>query len=91
MLIEPLMIQAMRRASSGVFAKRVVHGVDDAGADEEILIWIERQPGALWAVGRCVNPEFPPLSPELENDSSVARLLALADIALTRNTDDDLS
>jgi hypothetical protein len=50
----------MRRASSGVFAQRVVLGVDDAGADERILIWIERQSGAVWAVGRCVNPEFPP-------------------------------
>jgi hypothetical protein len=50
----------MRRASSGVFAQRVVLGVDDAGADERILIWIERQKGAVWAVGRCVNPEFPP-------------------------------
>jgi hypothetical protein len=50
----------MRRASSGVFAQRVVLGVDDAGVEERILIWIERQTGAVWAVGRCVNPEFPP-------------------------------
>jgi hypothetical protein len=50
----------MRRASPGVFAERVVQGVDDAGAAEKIVIWIERQPGAVWAVGRCVNPEFPP-------------------------------
>ena len=54
------MIRAMRRASSGVFAERVVHGVDDAGAAERVVIWIERKPGALWAVGRAVNPEFPP-------------------------------
>jgi hypothetical protein len=45
----------MRRTSSDVFAQRVVLGVDDAGVDESILIWIERQPGALWAVGRAVN------------------------------------
>ena len=51
----------MRRgASPGVFAQRVVHGVDDGGAEEQIVIWIERQRGALWAVGRTVNPEFPP-------------------------------
>ncbi|HEX2329170.1 MAG TPA: hypothetical protein VHN74_10620 [Candidatus Angelobacter sp.] len=42
-------------------------------------------------IAKPVNPDFPPLSPELDNDSSVARLLELADIALTRNTDDDLS
>ena len=32
-------------------------GVDDAGAEERIVIWIERKPGALWAVGRAVNPQ----------------------------------
>jgi hypothetical protein len=49
----------MRRTPPGVFAERVVQGVDDAGAAEKIVIWIERQPGAVWAVGRVVNPEFP--------------------------------
>ncbi len=33
-----------------------MHGVDDAGAEERIVIWIERKQGALWAVGRAVNP-----------------------------------
>jgi hypothetical protein len=32
-------------------------GVDDQGAEERIVIWIERKPGALWAVGRAVNPQ----------------------------------
>ena len=49
----------MRHASPGVFAERIVQGVDDAGAAERIVIWIERRPGAIWAVGRSVNPEFP--------------------------------
>ncbi|HYX53649.1 MAG TPA: hypothetical protein VE783_09355 [Candidatus Limnocylindrales bacterium] len=31
--------------------------------------------------------EFPPLAPELDNDSSVARLLELADIALQTGKD----
>lgn len=39
------------------FAERVLHGVDDAGAPERVVIWIERKPGALWAVGRAVNPQ----------------------------------
>jgi hypothetical protein len=39
-------------------AERVVEGRDDAGADERILIWIERRPGALWSVGRVVNPQL---------------------------------
>jgi hypothetical protein len=39
------------------FAERVVGGVDDAGEPERIVIWIERRPGALWAVGRAVNPQ----------------------------------
>ncbi len=43
--------------TEGRFAERVVHGVDDAGAAETIVIWIERKQGAIWAVGRAVNPE----------------------------------
>ena len=42
----------------GRFAERVLQGVDDAGREERILVWIERKPGALWAVGRIVNPEL---------------------------------
>jgi hypothetical protein len=49
-----------RRKSSAVFAERVVEGVDDAGAPERIVIWIERKPGALWTVGRAVNPQHRP-------------------------------
>ena len=46
-----------RKSTEGRFAERVVHGVDDAGAAETIVIWIERRQGALWAVGRAVNPQ----------------------------------
>jgi hypothetical protein len=42
---------------AGRFAERVVEGRDDAGRVERVLIWIERRPGAMWAVGRIVNPE----------------------------------
>lgn len=45
-----------RKSTEGRFAERVVHGVDDAGAEEIVVIWIERRQGALWAVGRAVNP-----------------------------------
>lgn len=38
------------------FAERVIHGVDDDGARQEIVIWIERRAGAVWAVGRAINP-----------------------------------
>jgi hypothetical protein len=31
--------------------------VDDTGVDEHIVFWIERKPGAVWAVGRAVNPQ----------------------------------
>jgi hypothetical protein len=31
--------------------------VDDAGSEETVVVWIERKPGALWAVGRAVNPQ----------------------------------
>ena len=43
-------------ADRGRFAERVLHGVDDAGSDERVVIWIERKAGAVWAVGRAVNP-----------------------------------
>ena len=38
------------------FAERVVHGIGDDGRREEIVVWIERRPGALWAVGRAIDP-----------------------------------
>jgi hypothetical protein len=46
----------MRRSSkAGRFAERVLTGVDDAGNEERIVIWIERKAGAVWAVGRSIN------------------------------------
>jgi hypothetical protein len=39
------------------FAERVVHGVGDDGVRQDIVIWIERRPGAVWAVGRAIDPE----------------------------------
>ena len=51
----------MRRTSrEGRFAERVVSGVDDLGVEERIVIWIERKPGGVWAVGRAVNPQHRP-------------------------------
>ena len=49
-----------RKTTSGRFAERVLNGFDDAGAEERIVLWIERRPGALWAVGRAVNPQHRP-------------------------------
>jgi hypothetical protein len=46
-----------RSSQAGRFAERVVHGVDDDGSPETVVVWIERKPGAVWAVGRAVNPE----------------------------------
>ena len=47
----------MKHASDAMrFAERVVHGVDDDGSRQEIVIWIERRPGAVWAVGRAIDP-----------------------------------
>ncbi|MGZ4359590.1 MAG: hypothetical protein ACXVZW_07385 [Gaiellaceae bacterium] len=49
-----------RSSHPGVFAERVLEGIDDLGAEERIVIWIERRAGALWAVGRAVNPQLRP-------------------------------
>jgi hypothetical protein len=59
-----------QREPSAVFAQRVVEGVDDGGAAETIVIWIERKAGALWAVGRAVNPQHRP-SDEPRHDDYV--------------------
>jgi hypothetical protein len=39
------------------FAQRVLHGIGEDGRREQIVIWIERRPGALWAVGRAIDLE----------------------------------
>ncbi len=44
-----------RRTSEGRFAERNLRGVDEHGQEERVVIWIERKPGAVWAVGRAVN------------------------------------
>jgi hypothetical protein len=40
---------------SGVVAKRILDGRDHTGREERITVWIERRPGAVWAVGRTVD------------------------------------
>jgi len=42
------------------FAERIVHGVGVDGSRENVLIWIERRQGAIWAVGRIVDPKNRP-------------------------------
>jgi hypothetical protein len=45
------------KPSPARFAERTLHGVDENGAEERIVVWIERRPGAVWAVGRAINPQ----------------------------------
>jgi predicted RNase H-like HicB family nuclease len=47
-----------RKVREGRYAERLLVGVDDVGQEERIVFWIERRPGALWAVGRAVNPQL---------------------------------
>ncbi len=37
------------------FAERVVRGLSEDGSPQETVVWIERRPGALWAVGRVAD------------------------------------
>lgn len=46
-----------RNTADGRCAERTLRGFDDAGREELIVIWIERKPGAVWAVGRTVNSQ----------------------------------
>jgi hypothetical protein len=49
----------MRKSSrEGRYAERTLVGVDDVGEEEQIAIWIERRSGAVWVVGRVVNPQL---------------------------------
>jgi hypothetical protein len=50
------------------FAERVVHGIDDDGSRQEIVIWVERRPGAVWAVGRAINPRHRSIPEPLPDD-----------------------
>jgi hypothetical protein len=36
------------------FARREVRGIGEDGGGETVTLWIERRPGAVWAVGRAV-------------------------------------
>lgn len=68
----------MRKPSVARFAEREVQGVDDRGEPERIVVWIERLPGALWAVGRAVNPQHRP-SKEARPDDYVFQGYELSD------------
>jgi hypothetical protein len=68
----------VKKPSSPRFAEREVHGVDDRGEAERIVIWIERLPGAIWAVGRAVNPQYRP-SDEPRSDDYVFQGYELSD------------
>jgi hypothetical protein len=45
----------MPHNASQWFAQRSVQGVGEDGAAERVTIWIERKPGAVWAVGRAID------------------------------------
>ena len=57
-----------RTDRSARFAERVLDGFDDGGATERVVIWIERRTGALWAVGRAVNPQHRPSDEPRQDD-----------------------
>jgi hypothetical protein len=51
----------MRAASpSRRFAERLVDGLDDAGAPQRVVLWIEWCEGGSWAVGRAIDPDHRP-------------------------------
>ncbi len=57
-----------RNTSDARCAERVLQGIDDAGRAERIVIWIERKQGALWAVGRAVDPQHRTASESRSDD-----------------------
>lgn len=79
------------RSNADRFAERTVTGVDDSGAEERIVVWIERREGALWAVGRAVNAHLRS-SDEPRRDDYVFEGYELEDALEQANTvlEDDL-
>jgi hypothetical protein len=75
-----------RSPVSGRVAEREVRGVDDAGEEERIVLWIERRPGAVWAVCRAVNPQHRADHGEARPEDLVFEGYELAD-ALERAND----
>jgi hypothetical protein len=74
----------VKKPTAHRFAEREVHGVDDRGESERIVIWIERLPGALWAVGRAVNPQHRP-SEAARRDDYVFQGYELSDALVVAN------
>ena len=95
MLCGVLSLAAMRQAAApGSFAERVVlESVDDAGADERIVIWIERKPGAVWAVGPRRQPAAPRRATSRARDDYVFEGYELDDALEAANgaLEDDVS
>jgi hypothetical protein len=67
------------------FAQRVVHGIGDDGSRQEIVVWIERRPGAVWAVGRAIDLRNRPM-PEPRPDDYVFEGFELGDALEAANT-----
>jgi hypothetical protein len=78
--------------SADRFAERVLEGRDDAGREERIVVWIERRPGAIWAVGRSVNQHLR-ASPEPRQDDYLFQGYELEDALEAGNAalEDDLA
>jgi hypothetical protein len=74
----------MKRHGTSRFAQRELRGFDDQGSEERIVVWIERKPGAVWAVGRAVNVHLRP-SDEPRQDDYVFEGFDLEDALETAN------
>jgi len=80
-----------RHSTAGRFAERELRGFDDAGAEERVVVWIERKSGGIWAVGRAVNPQYR-TSDEPRSDDYVFEGYELEDALAAANNclEDDL-
>ena len=80
-----------KQSTESRFAERELHGFDEVGSEERILVWIERQPGSLWGVGRAVNPHLRP-SDEPRRDDYIFQGYELQDAIDRANEilDDDV-
>jgi hypothetical protein len=81
-----------KQSNASRFAERELHGFDEAGVEERVVVWIERMQGGTWAVGRAVNPQHRPSDEPRKDDYELEDVIEHANGILdddVRVSDDD--
>ena len=61
-----------KQSKASRFAERELHGFDEAGVEERIVVWIERMQGGTWAVGPVGMAYGSANVPRVASDTAIA-------------------